>query len=54
MLCRTLADLEDVAALSSERVDLTFGSALDLFGGLGVRYADCVEYNRRHAPGRRR
>lgn len=44
---RTLSDLDRVATLSQGRVDLTFGSALDLFGGEGVRYADCVAYNRR-------
>ena len=44
---RELADLERVERLSSGRVDLTFGSALDLFGGDGVRYADCVAWNRR-------
>jgi phosphoribosylformimino-5-aminoimidazole carboxamide ribotide isomerase len=27
-------------------VDLTIGSALDLFGGSGVCYADCVAWNR--------
>lgn len=44
---RQIADLDLVAHLSAGRVDLTFGSALDLFGGSGVRYADCVAYNRR-------
>jgi hypothetical protein len=29
-------------------VDLTIGSALDIFGGNGVRYAEVVEFNRRH------
>jgi phosphoribosylformimino-5-aminoimidazole carboxamide ribotide isomerase len=45
---RRLEDLELVATLSAGRVDLTFGSALDLFGGSGVRYADCVAFNRRN------
>jgi len=27
-------------------VDLTIGSALDIFGGGGVRYAEVVEFNR--------
>ncbi len=45
-----IEDLARVAELSDGRVDLTFGSALDLFGGSGVRYADCVQWNRRHAP----
>lgn len=42
-----LDDLELVSTLSGGRVDLTFGSALDLFGGSGVRYLDCVAHNRR-------
>ena len=33
--------------LGAGRVDLTIGSALDIFGGSGVAYADCVEFNRR-------
>jgi len=44
---RGIEDLDRVASLSGGRVDLTFGSALDLFGGQGVRYADCVAWNRR-------
>lgn len=44
---RDLAELARVEDLSGGRVDLTFGSALDIFGGSGVRYADCVEWNRR-------
>jgi len=43
----SLNDLELVARLSGGRVDLTIGSALDIFGGSGVNYADCVAYNRR-------
>jgi phosphoribosylformimino-5-aminoimidazole carboxamide ribotide isomerase len=44
---KSLADLERVTELSGGRVDLTIGSALDIFGGTGVRYADCVAFNRR-------
>lgn len=44
---RSLQDLEEVDALSRGRVDLTIGSALDIFGGTGVRYAECVAFNRR-------
>ena len=44
---RELADLETVDRLSGGRVDLTIGSALDLFGGSLVKYADCVAFNRR-------
>jgi len=32
------------------RIDLTIGSALDIFGGSGVRYADVVAFNRRLCP----
>jgi phosphoribosylformimino-5-aminoimidazole carboxamide ribotide isomerase len=46
---RSLSDLEEVTRLSHGRVDLTIGSALDIFGGTGVRYADAVEFNRRQA-----
>lgn len=42
----TLADLELVDRLGGGRVDLTVGSALDLFGGTGVRYEDCLAFNR--------
>lgn len=38
-------DLQTVHDLSAGRVDLTIGSALDLFGGKQVRYADCVAWN---------
>jgi phosphoribosylformimino-5-aminoimidazole carboxamide ribotide isomerase len=44
---RTLADLEDTTRLGGGRVDLTIGSALDIFGGEGVVYAEAVEFNRR-------
>jgi phosphoribosylformimino-5-aminoimidazole carboxamide ribotide isomerase len=43
----SLADLEDVTKLGQGKVDLTIGSALDIFGGSGVKYADCVKFNRR-------
>jgi len=45
----SLADLETVAKLGRGRVDLTIGSALDIFGGNGVRYADCVAFNHKQA-----
>ncbi len=44
---RDLGDLEAVAQLSKGRVDLTIGSALDIFGGHGVKYEDAVAFNRR-------
>ena len=45
---RCLADLETVEVLSNGRIDLTIGSALDIFGGCGVKYADVLIFNRTH------
>jgi phosphoribosylformimino-5-aminoimidazole carboxamide ribotide isomerase len=42
---RTLADLDRVKELGKGRVDLTIGSALDIFGG-DVRYRDVVAWHR--------
>jgi len=44
---KSLGDLEEVTRLGRGKVDLTIGSALDIFGGSGVKYEDCVEFNRR-------
>jgi phosphoribosylformimino-5-aminoimidazole carboxamide ribotide isomerase len=44
---KSLEDLETVTTLGQGKVDLTIGSALDIFGGKGVKYADVVEFNRR-------
>lgn len=48
---KDLADLKLVEQLSGGRVDLTFGSALDIFGGTQVKYADCVAWNRDRGKG---
>lgn len=45
----SLADLEDVERLGRRRIDLTIGSALDIFGGSGMRYEDVVAFNRKLA-----
>ena len=42
----SLADLEAVTELGGGKIDLTIGSALDIFGGSGVTYDDCVKFNR--------
>ncbi len=47
---RSLTDLEDVTRIGQGRVDLTIGSALDIFGGSGVRYEDAVQFNRMNPP----
>jgi phosphoribosylformimino-5-aminoimidazole carboxamide ribotide isomerase len=46
----SLNDLEEVTRLGRGKIDLTIGSALDIFGGNGVRYADAVAFNRRVHP----
>lgn len=38
----TMADFEQIDELSHGSMDATVGSALDIFGGHGVRYADLV------------
>jgi len=43
---RSLSDLQEVERLGHGKVDLTIGSALDIFGGSGVRYQDVVQFNR--------
>ena len=51
---RSMTDLEEVTRAGQGRIDLTIGSALDIFGGKGVRYADVVEFNRKLAVEKRR
>ncbi|CAK3833008.1 1-(5-phosphoribosyl)-5-[(5-phosphoribosylamino)methylideneamino] imidazole-4- [Lecanosticta acicola] len=42
---RNIQDLELVERLSGGRVDLTIGSALDIFGGKGVTFEECCKWN---------
>ncbi len=44
---RSLDDLETVSRLGRGKLDLTIGSALDIFGGNGVCYEDVVAFNRK-------
>ena len=44
----SLKDLDKVKELSQGKVDLTIGSALDIFGGNGVKFEECIEWNRRN------
>jgi phosphoribosylformimino-5-aminoimidazole carboxamide ribotide isomerase len=41
-----ISDLAEVTRLGGGRVDLTIGSALDIFGGSRVKYSECVKFNR--------
>jgi len=43
----SLSDLEEVTRLGQGKIDLTIGSALDIFGGTSVRYEDVVAFNRK-------
>ncbi|CAM9014939.1 unnamed protein product [Wickerhamomyces anomalus] len=43
---KNIDDLKTVEKLSKGKVDLTFGSALDIFGGKLVKFQDCVEWNK--------
>jgi phosphoribosylformimino-5-aminoimidazole carboxamide ribotide isomerase len=45
---RSLDDLESVKDLSGGKLDLTIGSALDIFGGSGVTLQQCVNWNERN------
>ncbi|MGA2029155.1 MAG: phosphoribosylformimino-5-aminoimidazole carboxamide ribotide isomerase [Verrucomicrobiota bacterium] len=45
----SILDLEEVTRLGQRKIDLTIGSALDIFGGSGVLYKDVVAFNRRTA-----
>jgi len=44
---RSLADLEEVTRIGAGKIDLTIGSALDIFGGKGIRYEEAVAFNQR-------
>ena len=41
-----LNDLDLVSQLSNGNLDLTIGSALDIFGGSGVTLEQCIQWNR--------
>lgn len=43
---KSLDDLKHCKEISGGKIDLTIGSALDLFGGKGVKYDECVEFNK--------
>jgi len=45
---KSLDDLDTVNSLSDGKVDLTIGSALDIFGGSRVTLQDCVDWNERN------
>ena len=46
---RNVEDLNRVKELSRGHVDLTIGSALDIFGGSAVKFEDCIDWNQKYA-----
>lgn len=42
---RSIDDLHKVHQLSQGKVDLTIGSALDIFGGKGITLEECIAWN---------
>lgn len=46
---KSLDDLAQVEKVGHGKIDLTIGSALDIFGGRGVRYEDAVRFNQKTA-----
>ena len=44
---RSLEDLDLVKKISGGKIDLTIGSALDVFGGRGVTFDDAVSWNKK-------
>jgi phosphoribosylformimino-5-aminoimidazole carboxamide ribotide isomerase len=45
---KSMNDLETITKLSNNRVHLTIGSALDIFGGKLINYKDAVAFNRNY------
>jgi len=43
---RDLKDFQQVKELGKNRLDVTVGSSLDIFGGTGMTYADAVAFNK--------
>lgn len=43
---KSLADMERLQLLGKNRLDATIGSALDIFGGTGITYAEAVAFHR--------
>jgi phosphoribosylformimino-5-aminoimidazole carboxamide ribotide isomerase len=44
-----ISDLDTVKKISNGKVDLTIGSALDVFGGSLVKFDECIEWNQKNS-----
>ncbi|TPX30557.1 1-(5-phosphoribosyl)-5-[(5-phosphoribosylamino)methylideneamino]imidazole-4-carboxamide isomerase [Synchytrium microbalum] len=49
---KDISDIDLVNILSNGRIDLTYGSALDIFGGKGVTLSELVAWNQKHGHSR--
>lgn len=47
---QSMADVLLVKELGQDRLDITVGSCLDLFGGSGIKYEELVVFNRQQSP----
>ena len=45
---KSMEDITLLQKLGKNRIDVTIGSALDIFGGNGIRYRDIVEFDRQN------
>jgi phosphoribosylformimino-5-aminoimidazole carboxamide ribotide isomerase len=43
---KNISDLDLVKNLSNGKIDLTYGSALDIFGGTSVKFLDIVKWEK--------
>ena len=46
---RSIEDALRIKEIGKNRLDLTIGSALDIFGGTGVTFQEVVDFNRKYA-----
>lgn len=47
---RNMTDIESIQKLGNQEIDYTVGSALDIFGGSGLKYTDLIKYNADNRP----
>lgn len=47
---KNIEDMHKIKELGKNRLDATIGSALDIFGGKGIRYVDAVTFNHKENP----
>jgi phosphoribosylformimino-5-aminoimidazole carboxamide ribotide isomerase len=45
---KSIQDLEQITSISKNRVHLTIGSALDIFGGNQIKYSEAIAFNHQY------